>query len=431
MRALYILMIAALVPACSSDDSSNTPDASDAATQSDVNVSETNTTYPAFAPDVPQVVSAGGPVLNTPKVQPVFFPGFDYPTQLTSFLATVGATTYWGVLSEYKVGALTSATPVTLTSSQIVPADIGNITDAYIQSWLQSRFDGTHPEFGTTPDASTVYALFYPSATVISLGGGGGPTDAGVPDGGGFGSQKSCQSFGGYHGDVGINGVTVAYAVLPECPSFGALNGVDALTATTSHELAEAATDPFPTSNPAYSQVDTNHFAWMSFLGGGEIGDMCAQFPTSFYVPPNFGFMVQRPWSNASAKAGTDPCQIADATPYFNAMPVFNDTVATRGGGTSKGVVVPVNGSKALELDLFSDKATSGPWTLTAQAYGRGGAAVPISFAFDNTTGQNGDKVNLTITSSGALTNTTKTATFVVRSTLNARENVWIGYIGQ
>ena len=104
---------------------------------------------------------------------------------------------------------------------------------------------------------------------------------------------------------------------------------------------------------------------------------MCAQFPMSFYVPADLGFTVQRPWSNAHAAAGNDPCQPADmTTPYFNSMPVFNDMVASHGIMT-KGIVVPVGQSKPLEVDLFSDAPTNTPWKLTAKAYGRGGATVP------------------------------------------------------
>jgi hypothetical protein len=427
MRAVCILLLGAFQLACGGDDSNGTPDAADETVlQPDAGLPDTSVAYPAFTIDAPQVANQGGPVLAAPKVQAVFFPGFDYATQLTSFMSKLGASAYWSGLAEYKVGALTAPTPITLTSAQIVPADIGNINDAYIQSWLQARFDGTHPEFGTVPDPAAVYTLFYPTTTVISLGGGGAPDG-----GGGFGGSKSCSSFGGYHGDVSIKGVSVAYAVMPECPTFGNLAGVDVVTATTSHELAEAATDPFPMSMPAYSQVDANHFAWMSFLGGGEIGDLCAQFPSSFYAPSDVGFMVQRTWSNARATAGKDPCQPADSTtPYFNAMPVFKDPITVH-STSSKGILVPVGQTKPLEVDLFSDTPTTSTWALTAQAYGRSGAAVPITLAFDTASGQNGDKVNLNVTATGALTNSSKTATILVTSSLNGRQNIWLGYVGQ
>jgi hypothetical protein len=440
MRALYIFSIAAALATaaatgCSGDDTN--PGTNDAQSGDDVQVTPdggTNTgTYPAFAIDAPQVVTAGGPVLTNPKIQPVFFPGFDYPTQLTDFASKIGASSYWAALSEYKVGPITSLTPITLTNAQIVPADIGSINDAYIQSWLVARFDGSHPEFGTTPDANAIYTLFYPTATTISLGGGGGSPDGGVPDGGfgGFNSQ-SCVSFGGYHGSVQIGSQLVAYAVIPECGTFGNLVGVNAETATTSHELSEAATDPYTPATPAYGQVDADHIGWEFFLGGGEIGDMCAQFPDSFYVPSDFGFMAQRNWSNANAVAGHDPCVPVPSTqPYFNSMPVLTDSVATRGGNTTKGIMTPVGQAVTVEVDLFSDAPTTGPWTVSAQAYSRTSAA-PVTVSFDTNKGQNGDKVHMTLTATAAFTGTkTKNATLLITSVLGVRQTQWIAILGQ
>ena len=40
--------------------------------------------------------------------------------------------------------------------------------------------------------------------------------------------------------------------------------------ATVSHELQEAATDPFPNSNPAYVQTDNNDLVWTFATGGGR-----------------------------------------------------------------------------------------------------------------------------------------------------------------
>ncbi len=432
MRAIYTLFLSAVFFACSSDDSAQNDAGDAAATDASPDVDpgpDASGTYPAFKIDAPQVVTLGGPVLGAPKVQPVYFPGFDYATQMTDFTSKLGASSYWAGLTEYKIAPITSAAPIALTSAQIVPADIGAITDAYIQSWLQSRFDGTHPEFGTTPDPTAIYALFYPASTVVYLSGGPAP-DGGTTDAGGFGNQKSCTSFGGYHGEVVIGTAHVAYAVLPECPTFGSYTGVDVATTTASHELSEAVTDPLVTSNMAYGQNDDNHVAWMFFLGGGEIGDMCAQFPSSFYVPTDFNHLVQRNWSNVAAKAGHDPCVPADKSPYFNTMPVFPDSVTTRGGIITKGLKVPIGQAVPLELDLFSDAPTSGPWTVKAQALTRGGTA-PVTFAFDKTTGQNGDKIMLTVTSTAAFTSSSKTATLVVTSTLGVRENIWVGILAQ
>lgn len=419
--------------ACGSDDTSDTNDSGtgdestapdEAGDQPD---SGPSTTYPAFKIDAPQVVSLGGPVLTNPKVQPVFFPAFDYATQLTDFASKIGASAYWGTLSEYGVGAIVSATPITLTVADTAPA---TITDGQIQTWLKARWDGTHPEFGTSPDTNTIYALYYPPTTTIYLSG-GPPTDGGVPDGGtNFGGSKSCSSFGGYHSNVVIGQTQVAYAVIPECATFGQLKGADVITATSSHEYSEAATDPYVETTAAYVQTDDDHFEWMFFLGGGEIGDMCAQFPTSFYEPTDLPYTVQRPWSNVSAKAGHDPCVPADGSPYFNAMPIFPDTVDTHGVMT-KGLNIPINQPKTIELDLFSD-APVGPWNLSAQVIARSGTA-PVTLSFDKPNGVNGDKVNLTITATAALPGnaTPKTAALVITSQFGGRENLWIGLLGQ
>src|SRR5204863_109487 len=83
------------------------------------------------------------------------------------------------------------------------------------------------------PDDETLIALFYPSGLTI--------TEAG----GGF-AGESCVTFGGYHSDLTLDaahgGKHVAYAVLPRCPTFGDLVGIDAVTGAASHEFIEAAT---------------------------------------------------------------------------------------------------------------------------------------------------------------------------------------------
>ena len=438
MRALYTLFASAFIvglasalSACSGDDQSQTDGGDDVQTN-DVDTSdggsEASSTYPAFVIDAPQVVDYGGPEMPTPKVQPVYFPGFDFATQLTDFNAKIGASSYWAALAEYKIGAITSATPITLTSADTAPA---SITDAQIQTWLQSRWDGTHPEFGTAPDANTIYALYYPPTTVITLGGGGGGGDAGADGGGGFGGSKSCSGFGGYHGDVMVGSVDIAYAVLPECPTFGSYKGVDVITTTTSHELSEAVTDPFGNNvGPAYITTDDNHLAWSSFLGGGEIGDMCAQFPSSFYKPADFNYLVQRNWSNKQAKAGHDPCVPADTTTYFNAMPVLPDKLTTFQNIVTKGVNIPVGTPKTIDIDLFSDAPTVGNILVSAQAYTRTGMA-PVTITLDKSSGLNGEVIHATLTSTAAFTNKSKTATLVVTAANGTRQNIWIGLLGQ
>ncbi len=408
--------------------------------QDDGGAADAEVAYPAPHAGLPQVKTMGGPVLATPKVVPVFFPGFAFRTELLDFVPKLGKSAYWkAVGSEYGVGALTAETAIDITDA---PDAI--ITDDEIQAWLKSRFDGTHPEFGTTPIAGAIYTLFYPPTTTIYLGNAPTPNDGGVPEGGvpeggtkGPRAQASCKSFGGYHQDIKVGNINVSYAVIPQCATFGPLTGVDVVTGTPSHELIEAATDPYPIAKPAYTTVDDDHISWTFALGAGEVGDMCAQYDSSFYKDPEIGYVVQRSWSNASAKAGTEPCVPVPPTevPYFNASPRLPDDVSMNIGVT-KGVIVPVGKSKTIELDLFSSAAMSGPMSVTIQAFGSGGgggsmpSTPPVSFALDKTSGVNGDKINVTVTSNAPTVSRLGATTFVITSTVGTEKHYWAGVVG-
>ncbi len=417
MRALYIGLLGSFVLACGGSVSdSPTPTPTDDGGTDATPDATPDLPFPAVTPDLPRVVDSGGPVLATPSVTPVFFPGFDYPTEVLDFVKKIGPSKYWAALSEYGVGQIAAAPAVTLAPEQIAPTDIGNITDDQIQAWVVSRFDGTHPEFGNTPDPNSIYTLFYPASTVISLQG-----------------AQSCQSFGGYHGNVTIQGKLVAYAVIPECKSFGNSSAVDVVTEVTSHELSEAATDPFPFDDPKYTQVDRDHLAWSLFLGGGEVGDLCAQFSTSVYKPADIGWVVQKNWSNENAKAGHDPCAPQnEGEAYFNVVPTMSDKILTRANVTTKGVKVPVGESRTIPLALYSDAPTSGPWTVSVQGFSRGGGTTnsPMTFTLDKNTGKNGDVLNLTITAKTAITSQSKSMTFLITSQLGTRRNTYIAMAG-
>jgi len=116
------------------------------------------------------------------------------------------------------------------------------------------------------------------------------------------------------------------------------MSGIDAVTATGSHEIVEAATDPFPQSMgaaPGYSQPDEAHLYWLFGLGGGETGDMCAQQPGAFTKFAELPYVVQRTWSNIAAKQGHDPCvPPLPGEVFFNSVPVLNDTITFNIGQT-------------------------------------------------------------------------------------------------
>jgi hypothetical protein len=421
----FSLAILAAAFACGGDTQSQ-PDAGDDAgdqdvlTQDDpvddVDHGQVSTTYPAFKIDAPLVQYFNGAVLLAPKIVPVYF-GNDTTTftdQLTAYLnklATTSATYWLPAVSEYSIGALTIATPIQLTESP----GASPLADSTIQSWLLNKLQTNDPAW-PQPDANTLYVLFYPAGTTITLGQNGG---------------SSCSSFGGYHSNISYNAKDVAYAVLPRCTKFAGQTGLDAVTGPTSHELAEAATDPYPQDqgNAAFAQVDDNHIIWEFILGGGEIGDMCAQNPDAFFKPADIGNYVQRMWSNKNASAGHNPCQPAQAgLPYFNSMPVLPDKISI-GQGTTEGIQIPVGQSKTIEVDLFSDANTGAPWAVSAIDAATLQQQPPeLSFTWDKMTGQNGEKLYLTIKVLKA--SQYGAEAFIIQSQLGARASLWMGLVG-
>ena len=381
--------------------------------------------YPAFVPtDPPQIITGGGPVLKSPKIVPVFFAGDDPTTtaSLADFVKKVGQTNYWAAAStEYGVGAATGLDPVNLTAAD---NPSGTIADSAIQSFLAGKLNANDPAF-VTPDANTVYILFYPAGVTITMN--GGSTGTG-----------SCVTFGGYHSSITLNAshhnMSVAYAVVPRCATAGTLKGLDVITGAASHELLEAATDPYPNANPAYAQVDARHFYWSSVFGGSEDGDMCATFPSSFTKFAELpDYTVQRTWSNVAEKAGQDPCVPAiPGSVYFNSMPVLKDSIATTLGAQTVnlvGVHIPVGSSQVVELDLFSTGPTTSPWSLSATDQARvNGQPANLGFSLDRVSGVNGDKVHLTITVMTAGRGNREI--FIVGSTLGTQKNEWIGLVG-
>jgi hypothetical protein len=406
--------------------------------------------YPASPPmDPPQVITLGGPVLKSPKIVPIYFTSDD-PTmtaQFLDFVSKVGQSKYWlDNVTEYGAGAATSLTPIEL--DEALPA---TIDDSTIQLWLADKLNNDDPAF-PTPDANTLYALFFPPGVTITIGGttgtvtdggiegtDGGGMDAGMEAGGGFGGvSASCTSFGGYHENISLDpahgGMYVPYAVIPRCASFQTggpdLMGIDVITGAASHEFIEATTDPLPISTPAYLTVDTPHEYWERVLGGGEVCDMCAQFPTAFTKGTDVPYMVQRCWSNAAEKAGSDPCRPeSTGEVYFNTVPELQMVPSNFEGMTTNvlGVTIPVGMSQTVTLDLFSEGPTA-PWTVGASGLSFGATTMSnLDFSFDKTTGQNGDKIQMTIkVLSASMRNHEE---FVLTSTQGSTENIWIGFV--
>jgi hypothetical protein len=362
----------------------------------------------------PQVVNLGGTVLTSPKVQLIVYTEDPMATDADSAVTELSQTSTWGVqTSEYGVGALTKLPTIQIGGA--LPAtlddDSGNISP--FEQTLVTNTTGASPIWGTA-DSSTIYAFLIPATTDLEAGG------------------ACCTDFFGYHYEVPIAGGTpISYAVICECtdPPPTPLENV---TTTISHELVESATDPFPSSSPAYTGTDNNDVIW-SDATGGEIADMCEFNADENYLPPGSTYMVQRSWSNAAAAAGTNPCVPGPAVPYFDSMAVLTDTITLSNYGSptpTRAVQIPVGSSKTIDVQLFSSTPTSAPWTVTAYDLNDYlGNTANTTVSLDTSTGSNGDVIHLTI-------HVTSTDTdlggegFVLVSDLGTAENLSFGAVG-
>jgi len=405
-----------LLCACSGDDASQT-DASSDASPSDVTQEpeaeaappKIDAGYPGPHPAAPRVETFGGAVLTAPNVVPIFFPNDPVQTDVETFLAQLASGTFWAsATSEYGVGPLTIAKSVVVTDT--APT---TITSGQIEAFLDNYLDGTHVEFPAIAP-NNIYVVFYPSATTIQ--------DNIVGTG--------CISYGGYHDESqNASKESFVYAVMPRCSTFGYLNGLDALTGPLSHEIEEAATDPHPQTDTAYAAADQDHMVW-NIAPLGELGDMCAYEPQSFQKLVG-NYMVQRLWSNTSAKAGHDPCVPVSSAPYYNAAPVLTESVIVDVYGQkvpTKGVQIGVGKNKTVDVQLFSDAPTS-DWSVSAvdATYGTN-QPKQLDFSWDAQTGNNGDTLHMTIT---RLANGPHNGTefYIYASRDQKTWNMWFGFV--
>jgi hypothetical protein len=262
-----------------------------------------------------------------------------------------------------------------------------------------------------------------------------------------FASQPWC---GGYHWGLTTGGTSVSYAVVADCASPPSDAEFAPLDLTASHEVAEAATNPCKGNGCTGYSLDTGHFVWQFVPAlltergfdalipvGGEVADLCESNADGF-TPQGTLVDVQRLWSNEAMLAGHDPCVPTNGSAaYFNARALLPDDIdfvvdantTIRTGG----VAVPIGSSAVVELDLYSDADTGGPWSLEAFAHDLGVSGLAalrpsLDLHFDRVTGQNGEKLHLTITRrAGAAAGTV----VVVDSYLASRHNYWPIAVGQ
>ncbi len=220
----------------------------------------------AAAPEAAHLTYRGGPLLTAVDVVTVFWGSAwqaqsDQIDKINAFYDAILQSGYMDNLSEYSVSGQTIGHGTRVATATVSTSEPGtSVTDDAIRTFLQDAVGSSLP----APTANTLYALYLPAGTTVTMGG-----------------SASCQSFCGYHDSTDSS---IYYSVVPNPGCTGCLGGLqpfDALTSISSHELAEAITDPVPGTG------------WYDDANG-EIGDICA-----WQTETVASYTVQKEWSNS------------------------------------------------------------------------------------------------------------------------------------
>jgi hypothetical protein len=282
-------------------------------------------------------------VMASPTVVAISYDGDPNRTDTEAFYHQYAASPAWAMqVAEYGIGALTVGTPRHLTGT---PA----ASDAALRQILTTNLTGASPAWGA-PSENTLYSFTLPANAQ-------------------FKDQTGQPFCGGYHDDVMIGSVDVAYSIQLPCSNFPPpTTPLQVLTFTLAHELVEGVTDPRWEHNYAWGAVDDAHAVW-AYVTDGELADLCEFVDTFLWTDaPGMTYAIQRIWSNAAASAGTDPCIGNPTAAYYQSVPVQTDDVTIQVFGANvatKGAKIAVGASGKLTLQI-AGTAGSGPFKVSA-----------------------------------------------------------------
>jgi hypothetical protein len=325
-------------------------------------------------------------VLASPSIFTVTFADDPLDSALVDFGASILSTPWWSATTaEYcsprPTDCVGSGKALGHAALQMPPSVL---SDDDLSALIQSHItDGTF----AAPTDDTVYALYLPSTVTVNSAAAG----------------MSCQDFHAYHyftevtrTDAGT--VRVTYLVIMRCPDGSSL---DAMTLLGSHELVEAATDPF------LDGFVMNDVAWAA-THGGESCDLCLYSGGTH----TSNWSVERGFSNTAAARGFVPCVPSQGETNFNAAPADGHTALTLGVGESA------------TLDLVGFAMAAMPeWTLQAVDSGGGDLALSV----DRPTLNNGGHATLTVTLLRAPAS--GKAPFMIRSVRGTALHFWPGVV--
>jgi|GEM_PF-3437525 len=297
MRALALGLAFSSLSACSDNNTNNPADL--ALDIADLSAPPPDLLYgsrdPANHPTLVTMRHGRGPVMDHIELYTVVWQGDEaLGERINRFNSWMVTSDYWmESTAEYGVGQGSAKGVLVIPQKPPTTLD-DSVIEGLINGYIAS---GLFP----APTAKTEYVFILNPKTASTM----------------FGSS-GCNDYGGYHTEARLDtGGTVPYLINLQC---GSGNNFNNLTEVVSHEVSEAATDPFPFTAQG----------WMASNQplGGEISDLCSGLGLTYSVTedqPDGGtqdvsYFVTRNWSNAAAKAGDqDPCRpIIAGRPYFN-----------------------------------------------------------------------------------------------------------------
>jgi hypothetical protein len=282
---------------------------------------------------LPRVTHVGGPFLRRPEVTTVTFAGDEATrvSRLEAFGEAIVRSPWWhDVTAGYCLGSEDCIAPgragSTVRLARRLPARVRDV-DVELVLAEEAR-GGALSGLG----AEALVLAYLPRGVVLS--------DA-------FHARYCAGGPRAFHRMLRADGVALAYAVIPRC-------GDEAeTTATASHEMLEAATNPDP-NRPGFRLDAAPRFVAFR-ANGSEPADPCTLLNRDRHRHDEGGFRVQRAWSNRQADRGGDPCVPSVAERPYLALIPRQPVVRLPSEGATASIVV----------DAAADRAVAG-WSVSA-----------------------------------------------------------------
>jgi hypothetical protein len=319
-----------------------------------------------IAQRLPRVAYRGGSFLRNPRLVTITFQGDDpaLVARLEHFADTITRSPWWQTVVE---GYCTPSGDCIGTGQPGIHVQLDALPGTTIHAVDIAALLAREAQAGRLGviDQNTLLLVYLPLGVTL--------TDAFVP--------RYCA--GGpraLHRALSLGEKRVAYAVLPRCSDEAAL------TASASHEILEATTNPDPARRGfAFEQSS----ATLGFTASGvEPVDPCGLIMMDQHWIQASGFTVQRAWSNRAVAQGQDPCVPAPSTSPYVALVPEQPTVRLR----------KVGDSVTLTLRAVSDRTVSS-WAVSAiDLWGLRDHQHYVEVTLDHASVTAGETVTLTIT---------------------------------